>query len=208
VRKASGLATPAMWVPNLRLSRAAALAVPLGQPYHQAIRDKLVRLLERAGKRRARAAVQAYLEREEHEFVGLQFPEGWADQILSNDAVSMLVMSGDPEAVEPADAELAKEALEESKDQDLATFLSLAPGGTDHWDDDPGPTYQTKTGLEGLTKEDIDRILADEPDPKTGAPEESGGGISPTEKALGLDLSAEIAEIRRILDEHEKNKKK
>src|SRR6266480_659603 len=51
----------AMWVPNLRLSRAAALAVRLGQPYYEAIRDKLVGLLERAGKRRARAAVQAYL---------------------------------------------------------------------------------------------------------------------------------------------------
>jgi hypothetical protein len=119
----------AMWVPNLSLSRAAALAVPLGQPYHQAISDKLVGLLERAGKRRARAAVQAYLEREEHEFVGLQFPEGWADQILSNDGVSMLVMSGDPEAVEPADAELAKEALEEDRDEiDLEAFLSMAPG--------------------------------------------------------------------------------
>jgi len=117
-----------MWVPHLSLSRAAALAVPLGQPYHQAIRDKLVRLLERAGKRRARAAVQAYLEREEHEILATDFPDGWADQILSNDGVSMLVMSGAAETVEPADAELAKEALDEDRDEiDLETFLSMAP---------------------------------------------------------------------------------
>ena len=48
---------PTMWVPDLRLSRAAALAVPLDQDYHEAIRDKLVGLLERAGKRQARAAM-------------------------------------------------------------------------------------------------------------------------------------------------------
>jgi hypothetical protein len=118
-----------MWVPNLRPSRAGALAVPLGQPYHQAIRDKLVGLLEAAGKRRARAAVQAYLEREEHLFLGLQFPDEWADQILSNDGVSMLVSSGNPESAEPAGAELAAEALEEMKEIDLEAFLSMAPGG-------------------------------------------------------------------------------
>jgi len=120
-----------MWVPNLSLSRAAALAVPLGQPYHQAISDKLVGLLKRAGKRRARAAVQAYLERQEHDILAADYPDGWADQILSNDGVSMLVMSGDPEAVEPADAELAKEALDEDRDEiDLEAFLSMAP--SDH----------------------------------------------------------------------------
>ena len=119
---------PAMWVPNLALSRAAALAVPLGQPYHQAIRDKLVRLLERTGKRRARAAVQAYLEREEHDILAADYPDGWADQILATGPVSMLVMTGDPEAVEPADAELAKEALEEDRVEiDLEAFLSMAP---------------------------------------------------------------------------------
>ena len=43
-------AAVAMWIPNLRSSRAAALAVPLGQPYQQAIEDKLVSLLEAAGE--------------------------------------------------------------------------------------------------------------------------------------------------------------
>jgi len=118
-----------MWVPNLRLSRAAALAVPLGQPYHQAIRDKLVRLLEHAGKSRARAAVQAYLERDERDILAAGFPGGWAEQILATGSVGMLVMQGDPEGVGPAGAELAVEALEEAKQIDLETFLSMTPSG-------------------------------------------------------------------------------
>jgi hypothetical protein len=117
-----------MWVPNLRLSHAAALAVPLGRPYHQAIRDKIVRLLEAAGEDDAKGIIGAYLEREEHLFLGLEFPEEWADQILYNDGVSMLVSSGDPANVEPADAELAKEALvEDAEDMSLGTFLSVTP---------------------------------------------------------------------------------
>jgi hypothetical protein len=117
-----------MWVPNLRLSHAAALAVPLGRPYHQAIRDKIVRLLEAAGEDDAKGIIGAYLEREEHLFLGLEFPEEWADQILYNDGVSMLVSSGDPENVGSADAELAKEAsVEDAEDMSLGTFLSATP---------------------------------------------------------------------------------
>jgi hypothetical protein len=120
-----------MWVPNLRLSRAAALAVPLGQPYHQAIRQKLITLLEDAGEQDAKGIIGASLENDQHLFLGLQFPEEWADQILSNDGVSTLVMSGDPESVGPADAELAKQALKENEeDMSLGTFLSMAP--SDH----------------------------------------------------------------------------
>lgn len=118
---------PTMWVPRLRLSRAAALAVPMGESYHQAIRDKLVGLLERAGERKARAAVQAHLERDEHDILAADFPDGWADQILATGSVGMLVMEGDPEGVEPADDELAREALEEMSDLDLETFLAVAP---------------------------------------------------------------------------------
>lgn len=40
----------------------------------------------------------------------------------------MLVMQGDPEAVEAAGAELVAEALEELKELDLETFLECAPG--------------------------------------------------------------------------------
>src|SRR5260370_2168973 len=118
---------PTMWVPDLRLSRAAALAVPLDQDYHEAIRDKLVGLLERAGKRQARAAVQAYLEREERDILAADYPDGWAEEILATGSVGTLVMSGDPECVEPADAELAKEALEKAKEIDLEAFLEMAP---------------------------------------------------------------------------------
>ena len=117
-----------MWVPALRLSRAAALAVPLGEPYHQAIRDKLVGLLERAGKRRARAAVQAYLERHEDDILGESFPDGWAEAILATGSVGMLIIQGDPGAVEAAGAELAAEALKEMKQLDLEAFLECAPG--------------------------------------------------------------------------------
>ena len=120
-------APDAWWVPNLRVSRAAALAVPLGQPYRQAIREKLVRLLEKAGKRAAKAAVQAYLETNENAILTEDFPDGWADQILSTGAVGMLVMSGDPVGADPADAALAAEALEENRELDLETFLSVAP---------------------------------------------------------------------------------
>src|SRR5713226_2218495 len=118
---------PTAWVPNLPLSRAAALAVPLGRPYPQAIYDKLVGLLDRAGERRARAAVQAYLKREAHDILAADYPDGWADEILATGSGGMLVMSGDPECAEPADAELAKEALEKAKEIDLAAFLSMAP---------------------------------------------------------------------------------
>lgn len=119
---------PVMWVPNLRLSRAAALAVPLGQPYSEAIRDKLVGLLKKAGEKRSKAAVQAYLERVEHEILGLPFPNEWAEAMIWTDAVSSLVSQGDPDLVEPADPDLAREALEEMKELDLETFLSMTPG--------------------------------------------------------------------------------
>lgn len=118
---------PAMWVPNLRLSRAAALAVPRSLPYQEAIREKVVTLLEEAGEGEARRAVQAYLENQEQDILGRQFPEEWAAEILASPQVSLLVMSGDPESVDPAPPELWKEALEENKDLNLATFLSLAP---------------------------------------------------------------------------------
>lgn len=116
-----------MWVPNLRLSRAAALAVPANLPYQQAIKVKLVALLEEAGEEEARQTVDVYLESQEQDLVHLQFPEELADAILASPQVSILVMSGDPETTEPAPPELWKDALEENKDLNLATFLSLAP---------------------------------------------------------------------------------
>lgn len=121
--------TAAMWVPNLSLSRAAALAVPLGQPYNDAIRDKLVGLLEKAGKKRARAAVQAYLERSERDILGRAFPDGWAEAILWTDAVCSLVSAGDPDLVDAADPELTREALAEDAELDLESFLAATPGG-------------------------------------------------------------------------------
>jgi hypothetical protein len=117
-----------MWIPNLRSSRAAALAVPLGRPYRQAIEDKLVELLEAAGEGLGRAAVQAYLEQDENAILSEDFPDGWADQILSTGAVGMLVMSGDPDSVEAAtDPELIEEVMEELKELDLVNFLAAAP---------------------------------------------------------------------------------
>jgi hypothetical protein len=83
-----------MWIPNLRSSRAAALAVPLNQPYQMAIRDKLVRLLKKANKRESMAAVQTYLAKEEHEYSSLQFPEGWADHMLWSDSVNQARRGG------------------------------------------------------------------------------------------------------------------
>lgn len=123
----ASLSFPAMWVPNLRLSRAAALSVPRNLPYQEAIRDKVVALLEAAGEAEAKRAVQAYLEPQEQDILGRQFPEEWAVEILASPQVSLLVMSGDPESVDPAPPELSKEALEENKELNLATFLSLAP---------------------------------------------------------------------------------
>ena len=117
-----------MWIPNLRSSRAAALAVPVGQPYRQAIEDKLVSLLEAAGEDAARAAVQSYLEQDEQAILSEDFPDGWADQILATGAVGMLVMSGDPDGAEPAtDPELIEEVMGWQKDLTLDEFLAAAP---------------------------------------------------------------------------------
>ena len=115
-------------MPNLRLSRAAALAVPLRLPYRQAIREKLTTLLLKAGKRRARAAVQAYLERYENEILHEDFPGGWAEAMLATGSVAMLVIQGDPGAVLPAGAELVAEVLEELRELDLEGFLARVPG--------------------------------------------------------------------------------
>ena len=101
-----------LWVPNLTDSQAAALAVPQGQRYRQAIQEKLVALLEKAGKPAAKAAVQAYLENQEMEILPLDFPEGWADQILVSGTVPEMVAAGNPEETEPAPPELAQEAQE------------------------------------------------------------------------------------------------
>ena len=119
--------SPAMWVPNLRPGRAAALAVPTQQPYQQAVREKLIRLLEEAGQPRAKAAVQSYLEQDENSILPEDFPDGWAEQMLTTGAVSMLVLSGDPDSVDPASSELAKEALELQQELNLETFLEVAP---------------------------------------------------------------------------------
>lgn len=115
------------WVPNLRLSRATALAVPSGQRYRQAILSKLVDLLERAGQPRARAAVRAYLENQETEILALDFPVGWAEQILVSGTMPELVATGNPENAEPADPELVAEVMEELPDLTLEDFLAVAP---------------------------------------------------------------------------------
>ena len=117
-----------MWIPNLRSSRAAALAVPLGRPYRQAIEDKLIGLLEAAGEDSARASIQAYLEQDEHAILSEDFPDGWADQILAAGAVGMLVMSGDPDGREAAtDPELIVEVMDGLAELTLDEFLAAAP---------------------------------------------------------------------------------
>lgn len=115
------------WVPNLRLSKATALAVPLGQPYHQAVQDKLAALLEATGKKASRAAVQAYLEPQEMDILPLDFPDGWAEQILTSGTMPELVAMGDPEDAEPADQELMMEAVDGQGGLSLAEFLAAAP---------------------------------------------------------------------------------
>ena len=60
-------------------------------------------------------------------FEAMDDPMGLPFATVTNSTA--LVMTGDPEAVEPADTELTKEALEEDRDEiDLEAFLSMAPG--------------------------------------------------------------------------------
>jgi hypothetical protein len=121
-----GVAGP-WWVPNIDLSQATALAVPVGQRYRQAIYAKLVRLLEQAGRPAAKAAVQGYLEAQEMDIVPLDFPMGWAEQILSSGTLPELLAMGNPEEAEPADSELTKEAIEGQAELSLEEFLAAAP---------------------------------------------------------------------------------
>ncbi len=121
-----GFAGP-WWVPNLELNLATALAVPAGQRYRQAIFSKLVKLLEQAGRPAAKAAVQGYLEAQEMDIVPLDFPMGWAEQILSSGTMPELVAMGNPEGAEPADKDLTYEAVEGQCVLTLEEFLAAAP---------------------------------------------------------------------------------
>jgi hypothetical protein len=114
-----------MWVPNLPLRQAAALAVSMNLPYGWAIFGKLIGLLDKAGADAA-SIVGAYLEEDSTPLDDLGYPEEWADEILLIYVVSALVAAGNPDDVKPADDELADAALKANATMSLEKFLSAA----------------------------------------------------------------------------------
>ena len=113
---------PDFWVPDLDPGRAAVLTVPAHPPYHKAVREKLIRLLEAAGQHDTRVASES-LDLEESQLQHEDFPAGWADQILACGIVKKMVLTGSPETAEPADEALARNALANQAALTLADFL-------------------------------------------------------------------------------------
>ena len=112
------------WVPNLDSDTAAVLTVPTHLTYHEAVRQKLIRLLDAAGQYNTRVAIE-HLDLEETQIQPEDFPEGWADQILACGIVKKIVLTGSPEAVAPADDDLARSAVEKQAALTLDNFVAV-----------------------------------------------------------------------------------
>ena len=119
------------WVPNLDLETAAVLTVPAHSTYHEAVRQELILLLDVAGQYSTRVAIED-LDLEETQIQPEDFPAGWADQILACGIVKKIVLTGSPEAVAPADDNLARNAVEKQAALTLDNFVAVALTPTDN----------------------------------------------------------------------------